>query len=50
MLTYLVGLQFTLQNANASAYWENLNKKGLVYAKQENVYHIQYIIGLPAIY
>ena len=32
-LTYLVGLQFTLQNANASVYWENLNKKGLVYTK-----------------
>jgi hypothetical protein len=50
MLIYLVGLQFTLQNANASAYWGNLNKKGLVYTKQGNVYHIQYNIGLPAIY
>jgi hypothetical protein len=50
MLTYLVGLQFTLQNANASAYWGNLNKKGLVYTKQGNVYHIQDNIGLPIIY
>jgi hypothetical protein len=49
-LTYLVGLQFTLQNANASAYRGNLNKKDLFYTKQGNVYHIQDNIGLPPIY
>jgi len=50
MLTYLVGLQFTLQNANALAYRGNSNKKGLVYTKQETFYHVQYNIGLPAIF